>query len=68
MTTRCTNEINSINYNTALCEIRLEGVERRLDETARLLRRLECRIMNKPIPDALKDLVFDEVSPNGRLI
>lgn len=60
--------INLINRNLAISEMRLEGTERRLDEAARLLRRIECRLAGKPIPNELKELVFDEIAPNGRLI
>lgn len=40
----------------------------RLDEVIKLLRRIEYRLASEPIPDELKDLVFDDASPNGRLI
>ena len=45
-----------------------EGLSLRLDEVIKLLRRIDCRLASKPIPDELKDLVFDETSPNGRFI
>ena len=44
-----------------------DGFTRRLDEIIRLLRRIECHLASKPIPDELKELTFDEVAPNGRL-
>lgn len=46
----------------------LEGVARRLDEVIKLLRRIDCRLAGNTVPDDLKDLVFDEAAPNGRVI
>ena len=49
-------------------DLRQEGIARRLDEIIRLLRRVDCRLSGERIPDNIKDLVFDEAGPNGRLI
>lgn len=54
----------NIKANTLL----LEGVSRRLDEMIKLLRRIDLRLTGSRVPDDLKDLVFDETSPNGRVI
>ncbi len=46
----------------------MEGLFRRLDEAIRLLRRIDLRQEGRPIPDDLKDVVFDDLSPNGGVI
>lgn len=49
-------------------DFKQERMVRRLDEIIKILRRLDRRLASEPITEDLKDLVFDEAAPNGRLI
>lgn len=59
--------MRGVGENVGATALLLEGISRRLDEVIKLLRRIDCRLASKPIPDDLKDIVFDGASPNGRL-
>lgn len=48
--------------------LQLDGIYYQISALLDVARRIECVLRNQPIPDEIKDFIFDDLCPNGRVV